>query len=174
MATCDSPASSSPGWVRRALIGRRPKRTLIRAGLLVAICILVRNYFLLPIRVEGASMLPTYGENAVNFVNRLGYLFHEPQRGDVVAIRLAGEHLMYMKRIVALPGETIAFRAGRAYINGKPLDEPYVNLPCYWEREPETVLPGHYFVVGDNRSMNYEDHVRGQAQRKRILGKVLL
>ena len=55
-------------------------------------------------------MLPTYRDHGVNFVNRLAYVFHEPRRGDVVAIRtLAGEHVMYMKRIVGLPGETVTF-----------------------------------------------------------------
>ena len=87
---------------------------------------------------------------------------------------LAGEHVMYMKRIVGLPGETVAFHNGRLYINGKPLEEPYVRLPSNWEHEPEQVGPDQYYVVGDNRDMPWGDHVHGRAARENIVGKILL
>lgn len=165
----------SAGWLQRVLIGRKPKRTLVRAVVLAAVCLVVFHYGLQPIRVQGGSMLPTYKEYGVHFVNRLAYLFHPPQRGDVVAIRLlAGEHVMYMKRIVGLPGETVAFHRGRLYINGQPLDEPYVKLPCDWERAPEQIPSGHYYVVGDNRDMPWNDHTQGRAARELIVGKVVL
>jgi len=166
------PASS---WAQRALIGRNPKRTLVRIAVLVVVSLLVFNYVLVPIRVDGGSMLPTYKERGINLVNRLAYLFHEPRRGDVVAVRLlAGGHRMYMKRIVGLPGETVAFHGGRLLINGQPLDEPYVRFPCAWEMQPKQVGPDQYYVVGDNRDNQLEGHVQGRAQRGFILGKVLL
>jgi len=118
--------------------------------------------------------LPTYQDGRVNFVNRLAYLFHEPRRGDVVSIRLAGLHVMYMKRIVGLPGETVAFDDGHVLIDGRILDEPYVRRPCHWERKAVTLGPDQYFVVGDNRSMPIEDHTMGETRRERIVGKVLL
>ena len=164
-----------PSWLVRLLIGRKPKRTLARIAALVVVCFVVFKFVLLPIRVEGGSMLPTYRERGVNFVNRLAYLFHEPRRGDVVAIRLlAGEHVLYMKRIVGLPGETVAFHQGRLHINGQPLDEPYVKLPGDWERPPEKVGPDHYYVVGDNRDMPWQGHTQGRARRELIIGKILL
>jgi signal peptidase I len=102
-------------------------------------------------------------------------LAHEPRRGDVVAVRfLAGPHRMYMKRIVGLPGETVAFHGGHLLINGKPLDEPYVKFQCYWEHEPLQVGPDQYYVVGDNRDNQWEGHAQGRAPRSLILGKVLL
>jgi len=168
-------AAPPPSWLQRVLIGRNPKRTLVRVLVLAVVSFVLFKFVLLPIRVQGGSMLPTYGENGVNFVNRLAYLFHEPRRGDVVAIGLqAGEHIMYMKRIVGLPGETVAFHKGRVFINGKPLDEPYVKLPCNWEHEPEQVGLDQYYVVGDNRDMSWDDHTQGRAARDRIVGKVLL
>lgn len=170
----DAHCEPEPDLMLRMLIGKRPKRTLLRILLLVAICVLLFRYVLLPIRVDGASMLPTYQNDAVNFVNRLAYVFHPPQRGDVVAIRLAGDHLMYMKRIVGLPGETIAWHEGRLYINGQLLDEPYVKKPCDWEHAPEQIALDEYFVVGDNRSMEYDRHTKGRSNRTRIVGKVLL
>jgi len=170
----DTNRQPESNWLLRVLIGKRPQRTLLRIVLLVAVCTVLFRYVLLPIRVDGASMLPTYQNDAVNFVNRLAYVFHPPQRGDVVAIRLAGDHLMYMKRIVGLPGETVAWHEGRVYINGRLLDEPYVKKPCDWEHAPEQVGPDEYFVVGDNRSMDYDRHTKGRPNRNRIVGKVLL
>ena len=172
MAT-NAETAQSPSWLQRVLIGRNPKRTLVRIVVLVAVSLGLFKFVLQPIRVQGSSMLPTYREGGIHFVNRLAYLFHEPRRGDVVAIRmLAGEHVMYMKRIVGLPGETVAFRQGRLYINGQPLAEPYVQLRGYWEHEPEPVGPDQYYVVGDNREMSWDDHTKGRPTRDLIVGKI--
>jgi len=173
MAT-ESPVSQSSSWLRRVIVGRNPKRTLARTALWVLLCVVVSNFVLVPIKVKGISMMPTYQPNRVNFVNRLAYLFHPPRRGDVVAIKLAGPHVMYLKRVVGLPGETVTFHGGRLFINGEPLDEPYVGYRCDWEHEPIEVGPDEYYVVGDNRSMDFYDHEQGKSSRERILGKTLL
>jgi signal peptidase I len=81
---------------------------------------------------------------------------------------------MYMKRIIGLPGETVAFHDGHAYINGRLLDEPYVKSSCDWEHEPIQCGPDQYYVVGDNRSMPFEFHTQGRAERNRIVGKLFL
>jgi len=158
-------------WLRIVLFGRNPKVTLVRLAVLVAICFIVFKFVLLHIRVEGISMLPTYQDQSAHFVNRLAYLWHGPQRGDVVCIRLAGIHLMYLKRVIGLPGETVAFANGRVLINGEALEEPYEKLPCDWNRPPEKLGADEYFVVGDNRSMPEELHTFGKAERSRIVGK---
>jgi signal peptidase I len=119
-------------------------------------------------------MLPTYKDRSWNFVNRLAYLRHEPQRGDVVSIRLAGIHRMYMKRIIGLPGETVGFVDGRVLINGEVLDEPYEKYACDWNRSPVKLEPDEYFVVGDNRSMPQPEHKFGKVERGRIIGKAIL
>ena len=162
------------GWLRIVLIGRNPRVTLVRVAVLIVTSFVVFNFILLPIRVEGISMLPTYKDRSVNFVNRFAYLRHEPQRGDVVSIRLAGPHVMYMKRIIGLPGETVAFANGRVLINGEVLDEPYEKLPCDWNCPPVKLGPDEYFVVGDNRTMPQELHKHGETPRSRIVGKLLL
>ncbi len=161
-------------WIKRVLIGSDPTRTLARIVIWVAVCLLAYKFALVPIKVQGISMMPTYKEGRVNFVNKLAYLFHEPRRGDTVAIKLAGEHVMYLKRIIALPGETLEFHGGHAFINGQVLDEPYVKYSCNWEHPPEKLDPGEYYVVGDNRSMDFSEHYQGKAWRKQILGKTLL
>ena len=167
-------ASAPPNWAVRALIGRNPRVTLVRMAIWVLALVVMARFVLIPIRVVGISMMPTYAENRVNFVNCLVYHFHPPQRGDVVSIRLAGNHVMYCKRIVGLPGETVAFHEGRLLINGQPLDEPYVKNPCSWEHEPIPVGPDEYYVVGDNRLMGFLDHEQGRTSRDRIVGKLLL
>ena len=155
-------------------IGRRPRATLVRIVVLGVTCYAVFGFILWPIRIDGISMLPTYHTGQFNCINRLAYLRHEPQRGDIVSVRLAGPSIMYMKRIIGLPGETVAFHEGHAYINGQPLDEPYVKLPCDWEMAPVLCGPTQYYVVGDNRSMPIELHTKGRAERDRIVGKLFL
>ncbi|HEY5043447.1 MAG TPA: signal peptidase I [Verrucomicrobiae bacterium] len=161
------------GWLRIVAVGRNPRLTLVRILVLVAACFVVFKFILLPLRVSGISMEPTYHDRSINFLNRLAYLTHEPQRGDVVSIRYAGPHVTLMKRIVGLPGETIEFVNGKIFINGVPLAEPYEKNPCDWNLPPEKIGPDEYYVVGDNRTMPPDDHVHGRVERKRILGKVL-
>ncbi|MGD0207466.1 MAG: signal peptidase I [Verrucomicrobiota bacterium] len=181
-----------PRWVRIAVIGRNPKATLVRIAVLIVTCSIVFKFILLHIQVEGISMLPTYPDRSIHFVNRFAYLWHEPQRGDVVGIRfsraetntpagihqtanwLEPPHVMLLKRIIGLPGETVAFVDGRVVINSEALDEPYEKLPCNWNLPPRKLGPDEYFVVGDNRSMPWEDHMKGGAQRSQIIGKAIL
>jgi signal peptidase I len=173
-------SDAEPGWVQIALIGRRPKVTLIRILVLVAAVAVISKFVLLPIRVEGISMEPTYHNHKIDCVNRLAYLGHEPRRGDVVAVRYSDPGLfarpkqMLMKRIVGLPCETVTFHQGRVYINGVLLEEPYLKLPCDWEHPPIVCGTNEYYVVGDNRSMPFNYHTQGRADRARIVGKVLL
>jgi len=59
-------------------------------------------------------------------------------------------------------------------INGEVLDEPYEKLSCDWDLPPEKLGPDEYFVVGDNRSMPWQDHKFGKVDRNRIVGKAVL
>jgi signal peptidase I len=155
---------TKPGWIQILLIGRNPKRTLLRAIITAAIVLLIFKFILIPIRVEGISMLPTYHERQLNFVNRLAYLFHEPRHGDVVSIRTTGKSIMYMKRVVGV----------QLLINGTVVPEPYLKLPSSWDVAPRTLSPSEYYLVGDNRTMPPDWHSKGAVERRRILGKVLL
>jgi signal peptidase I len=169
-------AKPKPHWFQVVAMGRNPRNTLIRVGILIAVSYVLffSGLVLLPVRVDGPSMLPTYKNRSVNFVNRLAYLWHEPRRGDVVSVRYAGYHVMLMKRIIGLPGETVAFDDGTVLINGQPLDEPYRKWPSHWTLPPITLSPDEYFIVGDNRTMRWQDHTFGMVERWRIVGKVLL
>jgi signal peptidase I len=172
--------SDKPGWLQTVLIGRQPKNTLLRILVLVAVVVVTFKFVLIGIRVDGISMEPTYHNHRINFVNRLAYVRHEPQRGDVVAIRFSDPGNfstpteMLMKRIIALPGETIEFHEGHAYINGELLNEPYLKLSCDWEHAPIKCGADEYYVVGDNRSMPFTFHMQGRVKRDHIVGRVML
>jgi signal peptidase I len=184
--------SQVPRWLRIVVLGRNPKVTLVRAAILGVVCFIIFKFVLLHIRVEGISMTPTYPDRSAHYVNRLAYLWHGPQRYDVVSIRfsrgltnaavgihqaaqwLAPPHVMLLKRVIGLPGETVAFVNGHVLINGELLDEPYEKLPCDWNLPPEKLGPDEYFVVGDNRSMPPELHEFGKARRDQIIGKAIL
>jgi len=168
--------TGNSSWLRTIIIGRNPRFTAIRLVVVVALVLLLRAYVLIPIRVDGPSMLPSYREHTINVVNRLAYLNREPQRGDVVAIRFSGTSIMLMKRVVGLPGETVEFVDGKLVINGSPIDEAYVKNSCNWDFRPEhwRLSDDEYYVVGDNRSMPHEDHKKGSTRRERIVGKVML
>lgn len=167
-------SSSWPIWLKVAVVGRNPRRTLFRAAILLVFAFALFRYVLLPVRVEGESMWPTYRSRGLNFVNRLAYLGHEPQRFDIVAVQITGRHVLLLKRVVALPGETVEFRDGHLYINGRRLNEPYVRTSCHWNEPPEELHSDEYYVVGDNRVMPAHDHTHGATERRRIVGKVLL
>jgi signal peptidase I len=172
------PSRPRPHWLQVITVGSSPRKTFLRIAILIPVCYVLFHFVLLPVRVDGISIQPTYKDRSFNLVNRLAYFRHEPRRGDVVSVRAyAGYHLMLMKRIIGLPGETVAFDHGCVLINGQPLDEPYENREDWasnWTLPPEKLGPGQYFIVGDNRTMPPQDHVFGRVDRNRIVGKVLL
>jgi signal peptidase I len=167
-----SPPPSVPLW-RRLLVGRNPKRTLVRVVVLALGVFVVFKFVLLPIRVCGDSMLPAYRDRSVNCLNQLAYRWRQPGRGDVVGVTMTGKHLMLLKRIVALPGETIAIEQGVVLINGRPLPEPYVKARAAWKLSPRQLGPEEYFLIGDNRDMPQDTHDFGAANANRLVGKVL-
>ncbi|HEY3862650.1 MAG TPA: signal peptidase I [Verrucomicrobiae bacterium] len=176
-----SSGTGKAGLFQILTVGRNPKRTLVRAAALAVICLVVFKFVLLPVRVEGISMEPTYADHSVNAVNCVAYLWHPPRRGDVVGIRLtppssaalSSPHIMYLKRIIGLPGETISFKHGHPYVNDELLEEPYEKQACHWNMAPVTLGADEYFFVGDNRTMPKEYHTFGKAPRDRIVGKAL-
>jgi signal peptidase I len=158
---------------RQWIFGRNPRRTTIRIAVFALVSFALFRWVLLPVRTDGISMQPTYESGQLKLVNRLAYAWGRPQRGDVVAVRLAGERVVFIKRIVGLPGERVAIRGGVVYINDRPLAEPYVRYLRPWERDEVVVGPRHYFLIGDNRGMNAADHTFGQVNASRVVGKVL-
>ena len=141
--------------------------------MLVVVCSVVFKFVLLPVRISGGSMEPAYRSGGVNAINRLAYAFGKPQRGDVVGIRFSGVHIQLFKRIIGLPGEIVAITNGVVFINGQPLDEPYVKAREAWQVSSVKLADDEYFLIGDNRGMDQRYHEFGRTEAKRIVGKVL-
>jgi len=166
--------SRNTSLLRRLLVGGNFKWTLVRMGCTALICVVVFSVFVRPIRVKGISMEPTYRNGTILAVNRWSYRDSVPQRGDVVAIRFTGESVMLLKRIIALPGESVRITDGVVSINGSPLEEPYTSVNPSWNVKREITLEGHEFlVIGDNRTMDQDEHEFGIVTRSRIVGRLL-
>jgi signal peptidase I len=128
------------------------------------------------------SMAPTVGVGDRIAVDLRYYNHHTPQRGDVVALKRPNG-LLIVKRIAALSGDVVEGKAGRVFVNGKPFDDRHRvesrGMGTLWkpimEFGPETVPPGRFFVLGDNRGHSWDSRSPdfGPVDRTDIKGKVL-
>jgi signal peptidase I len=159
--------------IRRFFFPSLNRRYLTRLIFLGLSCYLIFSYLLIPMRIQGYSMEPTYLNNSFAFCWRPQYFFSQIERFDVVTIRFTGKKLMLLKRVIALSGDTLEFREGILYINEKQIQEPYVQHRTPWNLAPRTIQPGHVYVVGDNRGTSMSRHRFGQVEVKRIIGGVI-
>lgn len=140
--------------------------------MLAVACLAVFGLVLRPVRVSGISMEPTIHDGTFRFGLLTAYAFAEPREGDIVMVRLAGRSVMYLKRVLAVPGQTAQFRAGGLWIDGTLRPEPYVRLAGTWQTEPVRLGEGEYLVAGDNRSAPLSRHMAGVTTRDRIEGRL--
>ncbi len=160
--------------LKHFLVGKNPRRTIIRAVFLAATAYFVFGYLLRPVRVQGISMQPTLMDRTIHVVNLTAYWHRNPQRGDMVAVAMPGGRVYYMKRVLALPGETISFDRGRLSIDGTEMPEPYLaGPPGNWNMNAMEVPADYYFIAGDNRNTPFEGHTLGLVESKRISGALL-
>ncbi|RYM05782.1 signal peptidase I [Sporolactobacillus sp. THM7-7] len=160
-------------WVRAILIA-------------VLVAWLIRHFIFSNYIVRGESMMPTLQDGNRLVVDKIGYRIGEPKRFDVIVFH-ATETDDYVKRVIGLPGDTIAYRNDRLYINGKPVNEPFLNR--YKKNLPEgeyltqnfnlkeltgtTRVPeGKIWVMGDNRRNSVDSRVFGFVDEKEVVGKV--
>jgi len=160
-------------WIKKFLFPEANRKYFIRILIVAVTAFMVFKYVLIPFRIQGDSMWPTYTNGSVNFCFTCLYLFSEPDRNDVVTVRLAGNRVMLLKRIVALENDTVAFKAGKLIVNQQEVEEPYISGSCDWDLPPRKVKPGHIYVVGDNRGVPMERHHFGQTPVRRITGAPL-
>ena len=138
-------------------------------GIVALSAFVICKWLLIPCFIDGESMMPTFPSRGFTFCWTGKYLFSDPAKGDVVIVKYV-DRVFFLKRIVGLPGDTVEFRRGILFVNGKPQKEPYVRYISNWTTRPVTVAPGHCFVVGDNRSQYVENHRFGQIRIGRIVG----
>ncbi len=129
-----------------------------------------------PVKVEGTSMMPSLEDQERIFVNKFVYRLEAIERGDIVVFRYPRDpSKSYIKRVIAMAGDSIRIEAGQVYVNGEPLEEDYVPTNYADARSyPETVVPPHcYFVLGDHRSMSNDSRDFGPVNQGFIYGKAV-
>ena len=150
------------------------------------------------VRVDGFSMRPTLDEDQYLLVNKLAYsqiglanlsryipfvdlgdeessyLFEPPQRGDVVVFRFPVDPSRdFVKRVIAVPGDSVEIRNGNVFVNGKALEEPYtLDAPRGITMLEQVMGPDEYFVLGDNRLQSNDSKNWGPVPLENIIGKV--
>ncbi|HEV2215075.1 MAG TPA: signal peptidase I [Terracidiphilus sp.] len=139
-----------------------------------AISVFMVMFLYQPVRVEGTSMLPGLENRDRLFINKYVYHLSSIQRGDVVVFHYpADPEKSYIKRVIALPGDTIRIDRGQVWVNGQALSEPYVPVRFRDTRNMDAmVVPkGRYFVMGDHRSISFDSRDFGTVKRNLIYGK---
>lgn len=156
----------------------------LKAILIALLLAFVIRYFLFaPIVVDGQSMMPTLQNSDRLIVNKIGYTISKPERFDIIVFHATSEK-DYIKRVIGLPGDTIAYENDALYINGELVEELYLaeyqksaySLPLTGDFTLEDytgakVVPeGHLFVLGDNRQHSKDSRHIGFISYDSIVG----
>ena len=138
------------------------KRRLLVVTVVAAIAIvaslLIRTFILTPVQVSGISMNPTFQDNQKVMMSTISYQIGEPQRGDVVIFQAPNEKdgTLYIKRVIAVPGDHLRIADGQVFVNNELLVEDYINTD-YTAGSIDTVIPeDSVFVMGDNRNHSHD------------------
>jgi len=152
-------------------------------GWLLMICLsllsylLVNRYIVTSVVVQGKSMVPTLLEGEHYLLNRMSHHYRLPQRGDVVVLQDPGHQDYAVKRVIAVPGETVHLKNGVVLLNGKKLFEPYLpdKTATYTvDYSEKLILLGddQYYVMGDNRPLSEDSRLYGPVRRASIIGYI--
>ena len=175
----DDPQIGSPAPSEKSPLPplRRELRSWTRdLAVALGLAIVIMIFLYQPVKVEGTSMNPLLSDQERIFINKFIYRFEPIERGDVVVFWYPLDRSKsFIKRVVALPGETIEIRAGNVYVNGRELPDQYVpsgyldgsNYPA------RRIPPGEYFVMGDHRDSSNDSRVFGSGPRPYIYGKAV-
>lgn len=151
---------------------------------IVAFIIVGGVYFFLgrPFTVSGASMYPTLHNGDRMVLSKVGDI----HRFDVIILKAPDENVEYIKRVIGMPGDTVEMKSGVLYINGKKVDQPFINTEALAKQTVfiddftlesltgESKVPeGKYFVLGDNRGVSKDSRMIGFINRSAIEGKAV-
>jgi signal peptidase I len=139
--------------------------------------------------VDGASMLPSFHNGELLIVNRLAYRtfdvswipgvdksnwepFGQPEIGDVIVFKFPLDQSRdFIKRVIGLPGQTVAIHDDKVFVDGRALTEPYILDAPNYTYGPTVVPSGDLFVLGDNRDNSYDSHSWGMLDQHLIIGR---
>jgi signal peptidase I len=143
----------------------------------IASYFLISRFVLMSVEIQGVSMTPTLVDGDRYLLYRCTYFFRSPRQGEIVVIRDPQDHGLSIKRIVALPNDTIEIRRDGVYVNQSRLKEPYLSSAAALASgelhvRPTKLEKNSYFVLGDNRGKSFDSRYYGPIRRDDILGYI--
>lgn len=134
--------------------------------------VLLRLFVVQPYIIPSSSMEPAMVPGDRILVNRLAYQYWAPARGDIVVFAYPKDpSRTFIKRVIAVEGETVELKDNQVFINGQRVNEPYLKPGDYPPFEPETIPKENVFVLGDNRSQSEDSREWGVLPKNYLLGK---
>jgi signal peptidase I len=151
-------------WILEAVV-------IVSAAFLLAL--LIQMFILKPFVIPSESMEPTLDLGDRVLVNRLVYHFREPERGDIIVFDPPVESdEPFIKRVVAIGGDTVSVQDGKLWVNGEAQTEPYLNEPEIFEDFAEVTVPeGSVWAMGDNRNNSGDSRRFGPVSVRSIIGE---
>lgn len=167
------PADSSPNPADPSAHPRRTRwiQEVVETAVLIAIVFLLVNTATSRFKIDGSSMEPNLHNGEYVIVDKVTYVFDKPHRGDVIVFERDDEQRDYIKRVIGLPGDTIEVSQGQVYVDGRPLDEPYLNSATSGVFKARLLGADEYFVMGDNRTNSKDSRDFGAIRTSNILGR---
>ena len=135
---------------------------------IVLVVVLIRTFIITPVRVDGDSMKNTLKNGDILLLYKLGSI----NRLDIIVLDEEKDNEKIIKRVIGLPGETVAIRKGKIYINDKVIDDEY----AYGETsdyDKVTLEDDEYFILGDNRLISKDSRYFGPIKKSEIKGKIV-
>lgn len=159
------------GQRRRGVLGDLFESLLVA----IILALVIRFFIFQPFYIPSGSMEPTLLTGDRIIVSKFTYHFHEPERGDVIVFRYPRDpDRVFVKRLVALGGETVAIRDGRLYIDGVQVVEGYLlENGSHSDFGPTNVPVGNLFMLGDNRANSDDSRVWGVLDEEMLIGKAV-
>lgn len=177
------PTDHEPAEGDRSGLSRSAKSTIewiaVIVGALV-VALVVKTFLIQAFYIPSESMLPTLKVGDRVLVNKLSYEMGEVSRGDVVVFARPGGPgsdgiADLIKRVVALPGETVEGRDGEVLVNGRPVDQSYLPPSAVTsDFGPQTIPAGHVWLMGDNRQASDDSRRFGPVPQSDIVGKAFV
>ena len=124
-------------------------------------------------RVDGESMEPGLHTDEFVIVDKVTYLFHAPERGDIVVFHYPLDTSRdFIKRVIGVPGDRVSTTSTGVIVDGQTLHEPYIRVPFNFESNTWKLGPHQFFVMGDNRDNSLDSRSWGLLDKSYIVGKV--